>query len=156
MLAADPSLPGIHQALGELYADSSRDEKAAEHYEKELERSSGGPPLHYRYGRVLLRLGRSAAALEQLLRAVEGAPGRAETHFYLGKAQLDQGQFSAAKASFLAALAAGPAVQTAMSVHYQLSQISRSQGRDEEAAGHLREFRRLRGQVIREDQQGKR
>ncbi|MDA1312593.1 MAG: tetratricopeptide repeat protein [Acidobacteria bacterium] len=148
-----PDIVGVHAALGALYRDASRYEEAVRHYEIELDRAPDDLDLRYQYGSVLLQLGRSSEAVPHLQAAVDGEPTRADAQFTLGKALVDQAALDAAMNAFSAVLAAGPTLQQAMAAHYQIGQILRQQDKPEAAAVHLNEFRKLRGQLIRAEQQ---
>ena len=145
-------MPGVHAALGELYAEASDFEQAERHYASELAVSPGGPDLNTDYGRVLVQLGRSAEAIPYLRKAVAADPTPADAYWQLGKALFDEGQAVEAEAALRKVLALGASLQTTMSTHYQLGQILRHQGKREESAKHLAMFRKLRGQLLRAEQ----
>ena len=151
-LERTPQAVGIHRALGDLYREASRLEDAAWHYELELHRAPDDLETHYRYGSVLLQLGRSAEAVAHLQAAVDGDPTHTEALFSLGKALFDQADLDAAEDAFREVLAHGPTLQQAMSSHYEIAQILRRRDKPEAAAEHLNVFRKLRGQLIRAEQ----
>ena len=149
VLERDANLPGVHEALGDLYRETSRYEDAASHYEQELKITPADAVVHYRYGSVLLQLGRSEQAVVHLKRAIAEAPGMVAAYAELGKAHFDEGSLDEAKTSLLRVLELTPTLQQSMSAHYQLGQILTRQGHGEQAAGHLQQFRTLRGRLLR-------
>ena len=152
-LERTPQAVGIHRALGDLYREASRLDDAARHYELELRLAPGDLETNYHYGSVLLLLGRSEDALGYLRAAADGDPTHTEALFSLGKALFDQSDLGAAENAFREVLANRPTLQQAMSSHYEIARILRRRDMPEEAAEHLNLFRKLRGQLIRAEQQ---
>jgi tetratricopeptide (TPR) repeat protein len=145
-LAIDPSLPGLHLALGRILMDRGDLDGAEKELRTEVARSPGNAEAAWRLGSVLLTKGQGKEALAELERSDRLKPEMLETLLDLGKAYLMDSQLEPAEKTFRRIIAIDDSNEIAAAAHLQLSQICRRLGKTDEAAQHLRRFRELNPQ----------
>ena len=138
--AADPKLPGVNAAIGELLADSGDFTQAAASYEAEMKLAGQNSRTRYRYGLVLAQLGRSKEAIPYLEQAVAANPGLVDAQLQLGKALVQSGKIDRAEKPLLAVVSGEASDELKSTAYYQLAILYRKQNRAAEAARYIKLF----------------
>lgn len=141
-IALRPDLPGLRLELGQVYAASGDWEKAEAQFHEEAKLQPGNPEAAYRFGDALLHEGKIKEAADELRRSDQLRPDMPETLYALGKTEATTDLVAAERAlrrvvelekeTFLAGRA-----------YLALSGIHRKQGKAEEAARDLEQYRRI-------------
>ncbi len=136
-----PDLPGVHLALGRLYATASDWTQAEREFRAETALEPGNAEAAYRLGDALLQQGRAKEAIEPLERSEKLLPRMPETLYALGKAASMSGDAKAAEAVWKRQLTVEDRTRLAAKAHFGLAGIYRREGRTEEAAREMEAFR---------------
>jgi tetratricopeptide (TPR) repeat protein len=145
-LALRPDLRGVHLALGELYLGSGDYSTAEEEFRAEVRLTPGSAAAACKLGSVLLNLGRTQQALAELKRANALQPDMPETLLELAKASFAADDSATAERLLRKLLEQEQASDLAESAHYQLAQIYRKSGRQQDADREQKLFQALRKQ----------
>jgi len=139
-----PDLRGVHLALGELYFGSGDYAAAEREFRAEVRLAPGSAAAACKLGAVLLNLGRTADALAELKRANALEPDMPETQLELAKASSASGDLETAERLLRRVLEQEQGSDLAESAHYQLAQIYRKSGRQQDANRELELFQATR------------
>jgi len=141
-LDSRPDLPGLRLELGQVFAASSNWEKAVEQFREEVKLQPGNAEAAYRLGDALLQLGKMKEATEELRRSDELRPDMPETLYALGRAAeaTDLGMAERALARVIELEKESPLAGRA---YLALAGIHRNQGKIQQAAGEIQEYRRI-------------
>jgi tetratricopeptide (TPR) repeat protein len=141
-LAMRPDLPGLRLELGQIYAASSQWDKAEEEFREEVKLQPGSAEAAYRLGQALLQQGKMEEAASELRRSDQLRPDMPETLYALGRATTVSDPRGAEhalgrvieleKESYLAGQA-----------YLLLAGVHRKQGKTEQAAHDMQEYRRI-------------
>jgi tetratricopeptide (TPR) repeat protein len=145
-LALRPDLPGLRLELGQIYAASSEWEKAAGEFREETKLQPGSAEAAYRLGDALVQLGRMKEAAEELQRSDQLRPDMPETLYSLGRA-VAVSDPSVAEHAFGRVIELEKDSPLAGQAYLALAGIHRKQGRTEEAAHEMEEYRRIHALV---------
>jgi tetratricopeptide (TPR) repeat protein len=137
-----PALPGLRLQLGQIYVAASDWEKAEEQFREETKLQPGNPEARYRLGDVLLEEGKMKEAAEELRRSDELRPDMPETLYALGKAEALSDP-PAAERAFTRVIQLEKETPLAGQAYLALAGVHRKQGKTEEAARDMDEFRRI-------------
>jgi protein O-GlcNAc transferase len=141
-LALRPDLPGVRLELGQVYAASADWDKAEEQFREETNLQPGNAEAAYRLGDALLQQGKLKEASEQLRRSDSLRPDMPETLYSLGRATAVTDP-SAAEHSLLQVIEMEKDTSLAGKAYLALAAIHRKQGKTEQAAREMQEFRRI-------------
>jgi tetratricopeptide (TPR) repeat protein len=144
-----PDVPGVHLALGQVYAIGSQWAKAEEEFRAEASLQPGNAEAAYRLGTSLLQQGKAQAARAELERSDRLKPEMPETLYSLGKAASLSGDASAAEKAWTKVIELEKKSSLAGQAHFGLATLYRKQGRLQEAAREMEEFRKLQNQGVR-------
>ena len=139
-----PEAPGIHRALGELYAAAGQWPQAEEEFSAEAKRQPGDAETAYRLGSAYLETGKTHEAVRELQRADQLRPAIQETLYALGKALATSGDINGAEKAWKGLLSVEKQGELAAQAHFGLANLYRKQGKTAEAARETQEFQRLR------------
>ncbi len=143
-LEMNPSLPGIHLALGRILLEGRGDLDGAEkEFRAEVRLRPGNAEAAWRLGSVLLKKGQGKDALIELQQSDKLKPDMLETLLDLGKAYLAENQIAQAENAYRRIIDIDDQDDLAAAAHLQLSQICRKLGKTAEAEQHLKRFREL-------------
>jgi tetratricopeptide (TPR) repeat protein len=144
-LVLRPDLPGLRLELGQVYAASSEWDKAEEQFRGETKLQPGNAEAAYRLGDALLQQGKMKEAAEDLRRSDSLRPDMPETLYSLGRAAAvsDPSGAEHALARVIELERASPLAGRAYLV---LAEIHRKQGKTEQAAHEMQEYRRIQAQ----------
>src|SRR5262249_15516804 len=145
-LALRPDLRGIHFALGELYLGAADYAAAEREFRAEVRLTPGSAAAACKLGKVLLDLGRTSEALAELKRANALEPDMPETLLELAKASFASGEPDTAERLLRKLLEQEQDSELAESAHYQLAQIYRRLGRQQDADREQKLFQATRKQ----------
>jgi len=179
---ANPNSYRVHQFWGDLYSAKHENQRAIEEYRKAQEQRPDLPNLHYQIGHLqwkdskidealrelqmelssnprhsgaLLDLGtiflsqhQPDRAIEYLRRASESDPKNFDVHRFLGTAYVRVRQYARAETELKLALAGDHDGEA----HYQLAQVYRARGQEQEAARQFETAEALRQGSHREDE----
>jgi tetratricopeptide (TPR) repeat protein len=123
--------------LGSLQARQGQDAEACETFRAALRLKPGDLPVRLKLGESLLRTGNldaSGQIYSAVVREVSEGPGAAEAYWGLGRIAVAKGDWAAAQQSFERACRLFPPYGAA---HYELSQVDRKLGKDQEAVEQL-------------------
>ncbi len=144
-LEVDPSLPGIHDELGEAILASSQDESARKLAKQEFETGLVANPsdadAEFGLGEVYFREGNLESAAQHFGRALQLRPEFADAHLELAKTLSSLGKETEALAHLKEAERLDPNSEAA---HYRLAQAYRSAGENERAAQEVEIVKKLR------------
>jgi tetratricopeptide (TPR) repeat protein len=144
-LEKDPSLPGVHRALGVALMNSSQDdatiEKARNQFEQELGVNPDDAHSEYQLGEIFWRKHDAEQAVKHYARAAKMRPNFVDALVALGKVWTSQDRAQDAANVLQEAVKIDPANEVA---HYRLSQAYHKLGQNAEAGRELAEFRKLR------------
>jgi protein O-GlcNAc transferase len=141
-LALRPDLPGLRLELGQIYAAGSDWSKAEDAFREETKLQPGNAEAAYRLGDALLREGRMSEAASELRRSDQLHPDMPETLYSLGRATAVSDP-SAAERAFVRVIELEKETPLAGEAYLALAGIHRKQGRAEQAAREMREYRRI-------------
>jgi len=144
-LEKDPSLPGIHRALGVALMNSSQDDapllQAQKEFEQELAMNPGDAHSEYELGEIFWRKHQPDEAAKHYLRATRFRPNFVDALIALGKVWTAQDRSQQAIEVLQQAVKIDPGNEVA---HYRLAQTYRRLGRVQEADSEMMQFRKLR------------
>jgi tetratricopeptide (TPR) repeat protein len=135
-------LPGLRLELGQVYAAGSEWEKAEELFREETKLQPGNAEAAYRLGDALLQQGKMKEAVVELRRSDSLHADMSETLYALGRAEASNAPADAEHALQRVielekeSLLAGQA-------YFALAGIHRKQGKTEQAAKEMAEYRRI-------------
>jgi tetratricopeptide (TPR) repeat protein len=141
-LALRPDLPGLRLELGQIYVASSDWESAEMQFREESKLQPGNPEAAYRLGDVLLQEGKMKEAAEELRRSDELRPDMPETLYSLGKAEALSDP-RAAEHAFARVIQLEKETPLAGQAYLALAGVHRKEGKTEEAARDMDEYRRI-------------
>jgi tetratricopeptide (TPR) repeat protein len=144
-----PDVPGVHLALGQVYAMGSQWAKAEEEFRAETRLQPGNAEAAYRLGSMLLQQGKAQAARVELERSDRLKPEMPETLYSLGKAASLDGDAAAAEKAWTKVIELEKQSSLAAQAHFGLATLYRKQGKLQEAARQMEEFRKLQAQGFR-------
>jgi tetratricopeptide (TPR) repeat protein len=146
-LALRPDLPDLRLELGQVYAASSEWENAEKQFREETKLQPGNAEAAYRLGDALLQQGKMKEAAEELRRSDQLHPDMPETLYSLGKA-------TAVNDPGVAEHALGRVIELeketplAGQAYLALAGIHRKQGKTEQAAREIQEYRRIQALTV--------
>lgn len=138
-----PKAPGIHLALGLVYAGEKDWPKAEEQFHAETEIQPGDAEAAYRYGDALLQEGNIKQARIELERADRLQPGMPQTLYSLGKVNALAGDAAAAEKAWMHLLSIEKNTSLAGEAHFGLATLYRKQGKTAEAARQMQEYQKI-------------
>jgi tetratricopeptide (TPR) repeat protein len=141
-LAMRPDLPGLRLELGQIYAAGGEWEKAEEQFRLETKLQPGNPEAAYRLGDALLQQGKMKEAADELQRSNALRPDMPETLYALGRATAVSDPSSAVHA-LIRATELEKNTPLAAQAYFSLSGIHLKQGKTEQAAREMQEYRRI-------------
>lgn len=141
-IALRPDLPGLHLELGEIYAATSDWAKAEEQFRAETVLQPGNAEAAFRMGSALLQEGRMKEASEELQRSNSLRPDMPETLYALART-LAVSAPEAATRPLLRVIAIEKESALAGQAYLLLASIHKKQGRTEQAARELDEYKRI-------------
>jgi tetratricopeptide (TPR) repeat protein len=141
-LALRPDLPGLRLELGQIYAATSDWDKAETEFREESKLQPGNPEAAYRLGQVLLEEGKMEEAARELRRSDQLRPDMPETLYSLGKAQALSDP-PAAERALTRVIQLEKETPLAGQAYLALAGVHRKQGKREDAARDMDEFRRI-------------
>jgi Tfp pilus assembly protein PilF len=134
-LERNPSSWVLHNNLGALLLEQSRNEEGARHLREALRLQPETPQAHNNLCDAAARLGEMDEALRQCSASVRLSPDRAASRNGLGIALASHGRYEEARQQFEAALALDP---SSVDAHLNLADLHRAAGRPAEAAEYYR------------------
>jgi tetratricopeptide (TPR) repeat protein len=141
-IALRPDLPGLRLELGLVYAAESQWEKAEEQFRGEAKLQPGNAEAAYRLGDALLQRGKMKEAVVELQRSDSLRPDMPETLYSLGRAAAS-GEPSVAEHAFARVVELEKDTPLAAQAYLALAGIHRKQGKTEQAAHEMQEYRRI-------------
>jgi tetratricopeptide (TPR) repeat protein len=143
LVARYPDTPNVHHAYG-VYLLIEQQDKAIEHFKRELEIQPGHAPSVMHIAFEYLRRGDAASALPWAKRAVEAAPKDFGAHKALGDALVAAGQVDEGIAHLETGVKLAP---DSPGLRFSLAKAYQRAGRTEDAARERAEFTKLDRQV---------
>jgi tetratricopeptide (TPR) repeat protein len=140
LLTKNPSFPGIHFALGEVYYNSIDYPNAEKELRLALSEDPNLPMANYYLADILIKSQRMAEAVPQLEIVVASSPRFMMGYFQLGKCYISQGKLQEALKLLLKAIELEPKEKM---VHYQLAQLYARLKQPDKQQLHLETFQRL-------------
>jgi tetratricopeptide (TPR) repeat protein len=144
-LEKDPSLPGVHRALGVALMNSSQDDASIENARIEFERELGVNPddahSEYQLGEIFWRKHDADQAVKHYSRAAKLRPNFVDALVALGKVWTFQDRAQDAATVLREAVKIDSGNEVA---HYRLAQAYHKLGQNTESEKELAEFRKLR------------
>ena len=141
-IAMRPDLPGLRLELGQVFAAGSEWAKAEEQFRGETKLQPGSAEAAYRLGNALLQQGKMKEATEELKRSDLLSPDMPETLYALGRAAAVSDP-DAAEHALQRVIELEKDTPLAGQAYLALAQIHRRQGKTEQAARDLQEYRRI-------------
>ncbi|MFZ1034889.1 MAG: tetratricopeptide repeat protein [Candidatus Acidiferrales bacterium] len=141
-IALRPDLPGLRLELGRVFAAESEWEKAAEQFRAEAKLQPGNAEAAYRLGDALLQLGKMKEAEAELQRSDSLRPDMPETLYALGRAAAANDP-NVAEHAFTRVIELEKGTSLAAQAYLALAGVHRRQGKPEQAAHDLQEYRRI-------------
>jgi tetratricopeptide (TPR) repeat protein len=138
-----PDLPSIHLELGLVYATASQWPQAEEAFRAETKLQPGYAEAAYRLGNALLQQGKVREARAELTRSDKLLPEMPETLYSLGKAASLEGDALSAEQDWKKVIELEKAGSLAAQAHFALAGLYRKQGKPQEAAREMEEFKKL-------------
>jgi tetratricopeptide (TPR) repeat protein len=138
-----PDLPKIHLELGLVYATASQWPQAEEAFRAETKLQPGLAEAAYRLGDALLQQGKVREARAELTRSDKLLPEMPETLYALGKAAALEGDGVSAEKDWKKVIELERATSLAAQAHFALAGLYRKQGKAQEAAREMEEFKKL-------------
>jgi len=143
-----PDLPGLHLELGEIYAATSDWANAEEQFRAEAKLQPGSSEAAYRLGSALLEEGKMKEATEELRHSDSLRPDMPETLYALGRT-LAVSAPEAAEVPLGRVIALEKQTPLAGQAYLLLASIHRKQGKTEEAAREVAEYKRIQNLASR-------
>ncbi len=143
-LKINPHLPGAHFELGELLYNSSDEQlqaQAAPELQAALADNPNDEKAHLLMGEAAAKRGDTKSAFSEDSRAVELQPDDADALVELGKVLMTTNQDAKAQEMFERAVKTDPSNTVA---HYRLSMLYRRQGKTDEAAQHMADYKKYK------------
>ena len=141
-LALRGDLPGLRLELGQVYAAGSEWEKAEELFRAESKLQPGNAEAAYRLGDALLQQGKMKEAVAELKRSDSLHGDMSETLYALGRAEASSTP-GAAEHAFQRVIELEKESPLAGQAYFALAGIHRKQGKSEQAAKEMEEYRRI-------------
>jgi tetratricopeptide (TPR) repeat protein len=141
-IAMRPDLPGLRLELGQVFAAGSEWAKAEEQFRGEAKLQPGSAEAAYRLGNALLQQGKMKEAAEELKRSDSLSPGMPETLYALGRAAATT-EPDVAEHSLQQVIELEKDTALAGQAFLVLAQIHRRQGKTEQAARDMQDYRRI-------------
>ncbi|HKX27069.1 MAG TPA: tetratricopeptide repeat protein [Blastocatellia bacterium] len=138
-----PEVPGVHLALGQVYALGSQWGPAEEEFRAETRLQPGNAEAAYRLGSALLQQGKVREARSELERSDRLKPEMPETLYSLGKAASLDGDAAAAEQAWTKVVTLENRGPLAAQAHFGLAGLYRKQGKVKESERQMEEFRKL-------------
>src|SRR6202046_591349 len=147
-LALRPDLPGLRLELGQVFAAGSEWAKAEEQFRGEARLQPGSAEAAYRLGNALLQQGKMKEAAEELKRSDSLSPGMPETLYALGRAAAI-GDPDAAQHALERVIELEKDSPLAGQAYLALARIHRKQGKTEQAARDMQDYRKIQALAVR-------
>src|ERR1700722_18872209 len=141
-IAMRPDLPGLRLELGQVFAAGSQWAMAQEQFRAEAKLQPGSAKAAYRLGNALLQQGKMKEAAEELKRSDSLSPGMPETLYALGRAAAISDP-DAAEHALEGVIELEKDSPLAGQAYLALAQIHRRQGKTEQAARDMQDYRRI-------------
>jgi tetratricopeptide (TPR) repeat protein len=141
-IALRPDLPGLRLELGLVYAAQSEWEKAEEQFRGETRLQPGNAEAAYRLGDALLQRGKMKEAVVELQRSDSLRGDMPETLYALGRAAASS-EPSVAEHALTRAIELEKDTALAAQAYLTLAGIHRRQGKTDQAAHEMQEYRRI-------------
>jgi tetratricopeptide (TPR) repeat protein len=141
-IAMRPDLPGLRLELGQVFAAGSAWAKAEEQFRGEAKLQPGSAEAAYRLGNALLQQGKMKEAAEELKRSDLLSPGMPETLYALGRAAAVSDS-DAAERALQRVIELEKDTPLAGQAHLALAQLHRKQGKTDQAARDMQDYRRI-------------
>lgn len=141
-IALRPDLPGLRLELGLVYAAQSEWEKAEEQFRGEARLQPGNAEAAYRLGDALLQRGKMKEAIVELQRSDSLRGDMPETLYALGRAAASS-EPSVAERALTRAIELEKDTPLAAQAYLALAGIHRRQGKTDQAAHEMQEYRRI-------------
>jgi tetratricopeptide (TPR) repeat protein len=141
-IAMRPDLPGLRLELGQVFAAGSQWAMAQEQFRAEAKLQPGSAEAAYRLGNALLQQGKMKEAAEELKRSDSLSPGMPETLYALGRAAAISDP-DAAEHALQRVIELEKDTPLAGQAYLALAQIHRRQGKTEQAARDMQDYRRI-------------
>ena len=141
-LALRGDLPGLRLELGQVYATGSEWDKAEELFRAEAKLQPGNAEAAYRLGDALLQQGKMKEAAAELKRSDSLHEDMSETLYALGRAEASSAPEDAERA-FQRVIELEKGSPLAGQAYFALAGIHRKQGKTEQAAKEMEEYRRI-------------
>src|SRR5271170_710519 len=147
-IAMRPDLPGLRLALGQVFAAGSDWPKAEEQFRGEAQLQPGNAEAAYRLGNALLQQGKMKEATAELKRSDSLHPDMPETLYALGRAATISDP-DVAEHALVRAIELEKDTPLAGQAYLALAQIHRRQGKTEQAAHDMQDYRRIQALTAR-------
>jgi cytochrome c-type biogenesis protein CcmH/NrfG len=141
-LSLRPDLPGLRLELGQVYASNSDWPNAEEQFRLEAKLQPGNAEVAYRLGNALLQQGKMKEAARELRRSDSLHPDMPETLYSLGRA-LSTSAPNEAEQAFNHVIQLEKETPLAAQAYLAVAAVHRKQGRSDQAARDMQEFRRI-------------
>lgn len=141
-IAMRPDLPGLRLELGQVFAAAAEWAKAEEQFRGEAKLQPGSSEAAYRLGNALTQQGKMKEAAEELKRSDSLSPDMPETLYALGKAAAISDP-SVAAHSLERVIELEKDTPLAGQACLVLAQIHRRQGKAEQAAHDMENYRKI-------------
>jgi tetratricopeptide (TPR) repeat protein len=141
-IAMRPDLPGLRLELGQVFAAGSEWSKAEEQFRGEALLQPGNAEAAYRLGNALLQQGKMKEATAELKRSDSLHPDMPETLYALGRAATISDP-DVAEHALVRAIELEKDTPLAGQAYLALAQIHRRQGKTEQAAHDMQDYRRI-------------
>jgi tetratricopeptide (TPR) repeat protein len=141
-IALRPDLPGLRLELGLVYAAQSEWEKAEEQFRGEARLQPGNAEAAYRLGDALLQRGKMKEAVAELQRSDSLRGDMPETLYALGRAAASS-EPSVAERALTRVIDLEKDTPLAARSYLTLAGIHRRQGKTDQAAREMQEYRRI-------------
>jgi tetratricopeptide (TPR) repeat protein len=141
-IALRPDLPGLRLELGQVFAAGSEWAKAEEQFRGETILQPGSAEAAYRLGNALLQQGKMKEAAQELKRSDSLSPDMPETLYALGRAAAISDP-DVAEHALQRVIELEKQTPLAGQAHLVLAQIHRRQGKTEQAARDMENYRKI-------------
>jgi tetratricopeptide (TPR) repeat protein len=141
-IALRPDLPGLRLELGQVFAAGSEWARAEEQFRGEAKLQPGSAEAAYRLGNALLQQGKMKQAAEELKRSDSLSPDMPETLYALGKASAISDP-DVAENALQRVIELEKQTPLAGQAYLVLAQIHRRQGKTEQAARDMENYRKI-------------
>jgi tetratricopeptide (TPR) repeat protein len=146
-IAMRPDLPGLRLELGEVFAAGSEWSKAEEQFRAEAQLQPGSAEAAYRLGNALLQQGKMKEAAAELQRSDSLRPDMPETLYALGRAAAT-GDPEVAAHALQRVIDLENETPLAGQAYLVLAQIHRRQGKTEQAARDMENYRKIQALAV--------